>query len=1239
MSSSSPSRSQASSSAPAPSPSVPSASRRILSRFASPLFSQKGRSIADFHIKAQDPHKQYSPGESVKGCVVVKVVKPVRVTHVSVCLHGFVQVFRTPGATADQLRGNTNRIGRAQGRGKKSGEYFGNGFASLFEDESVLCGDGRLDEGVYCFDFEVQFPDDMDLPSSIDFERGTISYMLTATLTRPTTITPITTHEQKIYLVERVDIAPLLAPKPRTITLEPVSRKIKTNKASVSLSTRTPNNPSHEPRPPTPSLSELSLDSRVSSSPSDSPHKVITATVELLKGACLRGDSFPIRISINHTKHIKSINGIIITLYRQARVDMHPALPLGPVSDGQKRKYEDYYPKSITGLGGLSLSGAGSSHTFRKDLAQILVPLYVDPISLTAEINAKIGVPHGAFPTINTVPGAMISFRYYIEVVLDIQGKLTHDRYLSQHGSGPVSAAARPVDAKENNLFSGPDDTPFLMLNGAGILDTAPIRRDKSVATCTFEVVVGTTDSDRKARKGKERATEPPPSPPSAEQTLNTPQRASNHQGHSAVSSRDFESYQHADMYNYDYGHDEYQYGSSYDYGSDGHQYGSGYDYASRGLQWDTDQEYMYDQSYYPDYYEPPTLENEDSLPEKERLRRAEARLMPSQPPAMASASLDAEQATAPALPPDDSYQYSEFAAGSSTQYTGEAMQTTQQPHASEAKHDLIKGSSDNQPPTDDKHELQRRQLELAASGPPSSSVNTAEEEISTESGPSAPLIIDNDMHEYVLDRLDLARYHDAFVDEGFDSWDTLMDVTESDLEALNVKLGHRRKLQRAILNASKDRTPLPLLLHSASRDESAGLDEPKKTQTPHFRQQNSIESQEQDAAARNNGPSQRSKRKYRRHPKADEHAPERPPSAYVIFSNQIRDQLKGKDLSFTEIAKLVGERWQELGPNEKEPCEREAQALKDKYYSELRQYKKTPQYKQYQDYLIEFKAKHSGEGASQAQGPGQGQGPDSKKIKLRSASGQSRSYEEATVDGDEGAEGMDGGEGVDELEGDDGSVDVGDNTHNQPPSPSDRVQHSSTYSSPNTETYRLFPIPKAPSDAGTASSYSTWRSVPPAYPTTAATTLSRHTTNNSALRSEHGSTSPATSLPPTSTHSSASNKPPTILPPLNQLSSIASRKPNDTPLINWPLHTTLPPLDPRAMSQRATPNPLYSPTNHHTTQSAPSHHSPPSLSAKDSYDVGSQNKASLSTLLRATEHVERDGPHSAASSNHKTSR
>lgn len=73
-----------------------------------------------------------------------------------------------------------------------------------------------------------------------------------------------------------------------------------------------------------------------------------------------------------------------------------------------------------------------------------------------------------------------------------------------------------------------------------------------------------------------------------------------------------------------------------------------------------------------------------------------------------------------------------------------------------------------------------------------------------------------------------------------------------------------------------------------------------------------------------------------------------------------MRDSLRGQDLSFTEIAKVVGERWQELSPEAKEPCERQAQALKEKYYSELAEYKKTPHYASYQKYLIDFKAKHA---------------------------------------------------------------------------------------------------------------------------------------------------------------------------------------------------------------------------------------------------------------------------------------
>jgi len=73
-----------------------------------------------------------------------------------------------------------------------------------------------------------------------------------------------------------------------------------------------------------------------------------------------------------------------------------------------------------------------------------------------------------------------------------------------------------------------------------------------------------------------------------------------------------------------------------------------------------------------------------------------------------------------------------------------------------------------------------------------------------------------------------------------------------------------------------------------------------------------------------------------------------------------MRDDLRGRNLTFTEIAKLVGENWQSLSPAEKETYESQAQALKDKYQSDLAEYKKTQSFRDYQDYLQEFKSKHS---------------------------------------------------------------------------------------------------------------------------------------------------------------------------------------------------------------------------------------------------------------------------------------
>jgi hypothetical protein len=72
-----------------------------------------------------------------------------------------------------------------------------------------------------------------------------------------------------------------------------------------------------------------------------------------------------------------------------------------------------------------------------------------------------------------------------------------------------------------------------------------------------------------------------------------------------------------------------------------------------------------------------------------------------------------------------------------------------------------------------------------------------------------------------------------------------------------------------------------------------------------------------------------------------------------------VRKTVHGQGLSFTEIAKTVGERWQVLLPQHRKEYERQAKVAKDNFHAQLAEYKKTPQYDAYQKYLEEFRTKH----------------------------------------------------------------------------------------------------------------------------------------------------------------------------------------------------------------------------------------------------------------------------------------
>ncbi|RAL11080.1 pH response protein PalF [Aspergillus homomorphus CBS 101889] len=737
-----------------PLPSRPSSTLRrnsssLLSKFRSQL-GPRNRSITDFYIEPDDPWRSYFPGDTITGTVVLTVVRPVRITHLVVCLHGFVRVFKNTVPTGE----SSPELGfLGPGRGRRGPEYLGNGLSTLFEDEVVLCGEGRLKEGVYKFRFEMSFPP-YALPSSINFERGTIAYMLTSTLTKPTTINPTSTCRRRVTVLENIDIAPFPRPKPRIVTLEPVSRRTKSKAKAKSAGSDAPDTQSLEPsdhgessadtRPPlspTPSNvssssrpSNSSLSFRVPSDPSSSTSTgmrnsearsitpsvtegTIIAKAEVMRAGVLPGDTLPITVTINHCKQVRSAHGIIVTLYRQGRIDLHPAIPMGK-PDGKKPVYEDYYPRSRTGLGGLTLGSSRTTGVFRKDLTQTFAPLIVDPVTMTAVIKTSIRVPEDTFPTITRTPGSMINFRYYVEVVVDLRGKLTSpDRFLPRFNmvtSGgnysPSGQVLNPTDVNNSAITA----------NWSGnILDTDQIRREKGVVAVVFEVVIGTRDSQRGAKR-----TESAPSVAAGPEDLS--------QG-SFTTEREVRPTEPSSQ---PHGETEYH----------------------------EDQAYSYDPSHWPEYpgqgygEEPQSYQSleemvstpltEEPMDEKARLQRAEQMLLPSQPPGDDPGVGSSEMAmpTAPVLPEDDhlqDYQHLPSPAENGTPrpaISAESMQTVVPGSSTMAASEAAQTG-------DDKQEMERRRLMAQASAPEAPEVAPAE----PGDAPTAPVFHDDEEDHHLV--------------------------------------------------------------------------------------------------------------------------------------------------------------------------------------------------------------------------------------------------------------------------------------------------------------------------------------------------------------------------------------------------------------------------------------------------------------------------------------------------------
>lgn len=142
---------------------MPSDSRSLLSRFSNSL-SKRSTKLFDLEIEPEHPHKTYRPGDIVTGQIVLSVFKGFDITHLTISLHGYARVFKTQCSPREAKSAPEQLL---NGKGSHGFEYFGNGLASLFQDEHTLCGSGFLKKQVYKFGFKLQFPSH-SMPSTIE---------------------------------------------------------------------------------------------------------------------------------------------------------------------------------------------------------------------------------------------------------------------------------------------------------------------------------------------------------------------------------------------------------------------------------------------------------------------------------------------------------------------------------------------------------------------------------------------------------------------------------------------------------------------------------------------------------------------------------------------------------------------------------------------------------------------------------------------------------------------------------------------------------------------------------------------------------------------------------------------------------------------------------------------------------------------------------------------------------------
>lgn len=382
------------------------------------------RPSEDIFIELEEPHKVHGPGDIVRGQVILTLYKPTKTLYTALTFRGRVsvgigkQVVKTV-LFQDQiiLWGQKARVDSKKmvdtevaGSAEQITEERPPDSSSILANAEIPRGDsleptkaaaweaGCMEPGRHVFDFEFRFPVD-NLPSSVDFGRGSINYSLRCDHQKPRGLRSRgrSSTRKDLTVLDTIEVGNLPIPKLRHI--DPDAKHKRKEGAGK-----------------------------------------IQALVELNKAGFLKGDSIALNIQVQHVKPIKNMRGTIATLYRLSRFNSHDVAP----------------------------------QSFRKDLCQTVSPLLVDPRSLSYKMSTRLRIPADIFPTIKSA--GPVSFRYFVEVVLDLNGRTTVWQ------GGTASGNMDPV-------------SNYSIETGGEAMETEALKRDKGAHCVVFEVIIGTRDT------------------------------------------------------------------------------------------------------------------------------------------------------------------------------------------------------------------------------------------------------------------------------------------------------------------------------------------------------------------------------------------------------------------------------------------------------------------------------------------------------------------------------------------------------------------------------------------------------------------------------------------------------------------------------------------------------------------------------------------------------------------------